>query len=39
VAPVFEFSHARMTDEIGPALIKLTRDLNSGDLSSIGRGA
>jgi DNA-binding IclR family transcriptional regulator len=33
VAPVFEFSHTRMTDEIGPALIKLAQDLNSGGRS------
>jgi len=34
VAPVFEFSHARMIEEIGPALIQFAKDLNSGDLSA-----
>ena len=30
VAPAFEFSDDRMTNEIGPGLIKLVRDLNAG---------
>ena len=34
VGPVFEFSHERMSNEIGPGLVRLVRDLNAGDVFS-----